>query len=59
MQTDSNYSKDAPHLFIQNEKVNEFSNAAHSALSGTKYSIRAYDSVIGADSQENTEISAK
>lgn len=44
--------KDAPHLFIQNSKANDFNGRAHNALPGTKYSIRAHDSVIGTDSQE-------
>ena len=52
IETCSNYPKDAPHLFIQNAKVNDFNNRAHNALSGTKYSIKAHDSVIGAESQE-------
>ena len=44
--------KDAPHLFIQNAKVNDFNSRAHNALPGTKYSIRAHDRVIEADSQD-------
>jgi len=48
----SNYPKNAPHLFTQNAKVNEFSDRAHNALLSTKYSIKAHDSVIGAESQE-------
>ena len=47
-----NYPRDAPHLFVQNNKVNDFNNKAHSALSGQKYFIKAQDSVIGAQSQE-------
>ena len=50
--TSPDCSKDAPHLFIQNAKVNDFNIRAHNALPATKYSIRAHDSVIGADSQE-------
>ena len=42
----------APHLFIQNAKVNEFNNRAHEAIPGTAYTIKAHDSVIGAASQE-------
>ena len=42
----------APHLFIQNAKVNEVDDKAHHALAGTKYSIKAHDSVIGANSNE-------
>ena len=48
----TNYPIDAPHLFIQNAKVNEFNDRAHRAISGTKYSIKAHDSVIGAESQQ-------
>jgi len=42
----------APHLFIQNEKVNNFNNRAHNAIQGMKYTIKAYDSVVGANSHE-------
>ena len=48
----SNYSVDAPHLFIQNAKVNDFNDKVHQASQGTKYNIRAHDSVIGATFQE-------
>ena len=48
----SNYPVDAPHLFIQNAKVNDFNDKVHQASQGTKYNIRAHDSVIGATSQE-------
>ena len=48
----TNYLIDAPHLFIQNAKVNEFNDRAHQAISGTKCSIKAHDSVIGANSQQ-------
>ena len=51
-ETSPSYPKDAPHLFIQNGKVNNFNDIAHNALSGTKYSIKAHDSVVGADTQE-------
>ena len=53
--SNSNYPSSAPHLFIQNAKVNEFNDRAHNALSGTKYSIKAHDSVIGAESHELRE----
>ena len=46
------YPKDAPHLFIQNSKVNDFNHKAYHALTGIKYSIKAHDSVLGAESQE-------
>ena len=51
-ETSPSYPKDAPHLFIQNAKVNNFNNRAHNALSGTKYSIKAHDSVVGVETQE-------
>ncbi len=54
-QNDSNYPTDAPHLFIQNAKVNEFNDKAHHAISSTKYSIKAHDNVIGANSNELKE----
>ena len=50
--TNHEYPKDAPHVFIQNAKVNDFNARAHNALPGIKYSIKAHDSVIGADSQQ-------
>ena len=40
---------DVPHLFIQNVKVNEFNERVHHAATGEKYSIKAVDSVIGAN----------
>ena len=48
----NDYPTEAPHLFIQNAKVNEFNCKAHNALPVTKYSIKAHDSVIGAESEE-------
>ena len=50
--TNHEYPKDAPHVFIQNAKVNDFDARAHNALPGIKYSIKAHDSVIGADSHQ-------
>ena len=50
--TNHEYPKDAPHVFIQNAKVNDFNARAHNAVPGIKYSIKAHDSVIGADSQQ-------
>ena len=44
--------RDAPHLFLQSSKVNDFNSEAHNALSGKKYPIKAQDSVIGAQSLE-------
>ena len=43
---------DAPHLFIQNKKVNEFNERVHNAATGEKFSIKAVDSVIGANSAQ-------
>ena len=52
-ETSPSYPKDAlAHLFIQNAKVNNFNDRAHNALSGTKYSIKAHDSVVGVETQE-------
>ena len=33
----ANYPIDAPHLFIQNAKVNELNDSAHYAITGAKY----------------------
>ena len=41
---------DVPHLFIQNQKVNEFNERVHNAATGEKFSIKAVDSVVGANS---------
>lgn len=46
---------DAPHLFIQNAKVDEFNERVHNAALGNKYRIKAQDSVIGANSAELRE----
>ena len=43
---------DVPHLFIQNNNVNEFNKRVHRAAIGEKYSIKAVDSVVGANSIE-------
>ena len=48
----NNYPLDAPHLFTENDKVNKFNDRAHRSISGTKYTIKAHDSVIGATSSE-------
>ena len=42
----------APHLFIQNAKVDEFNVRAHNTARGNKFRIDAQDSVIGANSPE-------
>ena len=41
-----------PIFFIQNSKVDEWNNRVHMAATGDKYTIRALDSVIGANSPE-------
>ena len=46
------YPTDIPHFFIQNSKVDEWNNRVHMAATGDKYTIRALDSVIGANSPE-------
>ena len=43
---------DVSHLFIQNKKVNEFNERVHNAATGKKFSIKAVDSVIGANSAQ-------
>ena len=47
---DINNPIDAPHLFIQNAKVDEFNERVHYAATGNKFRIKAQDSVIGATS---------
>ena len=46
------YPMDAPHLFIQNAKANDFNERAHNSIRGAKFTIKAHDSVIGAESHE-------
>ncbi|XP_028412534.1 ATP-dependent DNA helicase PIF1-like [Dendronephthya gigantea] len=43
---------DIPHLFIQNKKVNKFNERVHNAATVEKFSIKAIDSVIGANSAQ-------
>ena len=50
IQEDTINPLDAPHLFIQNAKVDEFNVRAHNAARGNKFQINAQDSVIGANS---------
>ena len=52
IQEDINNPIDAPHLFIQNAKVDEFNVRAHNAGRGNKFRINAQDSAIGANSPE-------
>ena len=52
VQEDISNPIDAPHLFIQNAKVDEFNERAHNAATGNKFRINAQDSVIGANSTE-------
>ena len=49
---DINNPVDAPHLFIQNVKVDELNERVHNRATGNKYQIKAQDSVIGANSSE-------
>ena len=55
IQEDINNPMDAPHLFIQNAKVDEFNVRAHNAARGNKFRINAQDSVTGANSPELRE----
>ena len=50
--SDPNYPSHAPHLFIQNDKVDEFNLAIYNSSPGRKYTGKAVDSVIGAQSEE-------
>ena len=36
-----------PHLFVQNQKVNEFNQRVHDASTGEKFCIKAFNSVTG------------
>ncbi|XP_028405246.1 ATP-dependent DNA helicase PIF1-like [Dendronephthya gigantea] len=49
---DSNCPKEAPRMFIQNAKVDEYNGTVYHASTGKKYIIIAQDSVIGANSAE-------
>ena len=48
----NDYPMHVPHLFIQNAKVNEFNERVHHAATGVKYTIKAHDSIVGANSAE-------
>ena len=50
--SDPNYPRHAPHLFVQNDKVDEFNLAIYNSSPGRKYTGKAVDSVIGAQSEE-------
>lgn len=50
--TPQTYPSDAPHLFIQNKKVNEFNEKLHNASSNKKFNVKAQDSVGGTNSLE-------
>ena len=50
--TSNNHPLELPHFFATNDEVNKFNNRVHLALSGAKYSIKAHDSVIGAECQK-------
>ena len=50
IQEDINHPVDAPHLFVQNAKVDEFNQRVHNAASVNKFRINAQNSVIGATS---------
>ena len=50
----TNY-RDIPHLFIQNVKVKNFDDRDNHAMSGPKYSIKAHDTVVGAQSHTQTK----
>lgn len=41
-----------PHLFTQNNKVNDFSERVHQTATGGKHTIKSQDSVIGATSSK-------
>ena len=41
-----------PHLFNQNNKVDKYSEKVHHLATGVKYTIKAQDSVVGANSAE-------
>ena len=46
---------DVPHLFIQNQKVNEFNERVYKSAIGEKFSIKAVDSVLGVNSPQLRE----
>ena len=48
----STYPSDAPHLFIQNKKVNEFNEKVHNASSNKKFNVKAQFSVVGTNPLE-------
>lgn len=49
---DPNYPKHAPHLFIQNNRVDDFNLTIYNSAATRKYVVKAVDSVIGAQSEK-------
>ena len=49
---DVNYPRHAPHLFIQNDRVDEFNTTVYNSAMGRKFIVKAVDGVIGAQSEE-------
>ena len=49
---ETNCSREAPRLFIQNVMVGGYNETVYQASKGAKYNIKAQDSVIGANSAE-------
>ncbi|XP_078352155.1 uncharacterized protein LOC144636825 [Oculina patagonica] len=49
---DQNYLRHSPHLFIQNDRVDEFNKSVYNSAAGRKFIVKAVDSVIGAQSEE-------
>lgn len=52
IQDNINNPLDAPYLFIQNAKVDEFNERVHNAAIGNKHRIKVQENVIGANSAE-------
>ena len=50
----TNY-RDIPHLFIQNVKEKNFNDRDNHTMSGPKYSIKAHDTVVGAQSHTHRQ----
>ena len=49
---EGNYPRNAPHIFIQNNRVDNFNLTVYNSASGRKYAVKAVDSIIGAQSEE-------
>ena len=47
--SDPSYPRNVPHLFIKNKSVNDFNLTIFNSAPGRKFTVKAIDNVIGAE----------